>query len=461
MKISHLFFALLFILVLSFLGYIISCLPFKAALILIIGFIFSILTIMNLEIGLFLLIFVVPFTQQITLGKLGFAPVDIGTDDILIIFILLSWLASLAKRKTLSSIKTPLSWPIVAFFTMGIFSFIGAYQRFGEGTILICFLHLFKFFEYVAIYFIVIGTINNLEQVKKFLKMFFITVGIVGLFHLIIFFRLGFLNLSGPAIQGFEMEHFINSMHTFESNAILGIYYVFFLSILLVITLNTRVSEGKIPLLLFTFFVSVAVFNTFSRSAYLGLLASFCVISFFQERKLFLIVLLLIVFSPIYMQSSVLERITLTVQHLHPRLVLDPSAATRLIIWQEGLKIFLDNAIFGTGYWTTRWLLKAEAHSQYLAILIEMGVIGFSLFCWLIVRMFTSAVNLMKKANTTFLKSLSLGYTAGLISILVTCFFSETLESFRMIGPLWFITGLITSSNRLLSEESQVSQEQK
>ncbi|MEK6732752.1 MAG: O-antigen ligase family protein [Candidatus Omnitrophota bacterium] len=462
MKITHLIFVLLFIAALSFVGYAVAYLPFKTSIVLLIGFIFSILTIINLEIGLFLLIFVIPFTQQVTLGKLGgFAPVHIGTDDVLIIFILLSWLANLAKRKDFSFIKTSLNWPIFSFFTIAVFSFIGADARFGQGAILVCFLHLFKFFEYVAIYFVVISAINNLDQVKKFIWMFFIVVGFVVLLHLVIFFRLGFLNVSGPVVQGFEMDYFIKTMHTFESNAILGVYYSFFLSILLVIILNTSISEGKAPLLLFAFFIAIALFNTFSRAAYLSIVGSFCIIAFFQERKFFLIILLLIIFSPIYMQSAVLERITLTIQNSSLGIVLDPSAAIRLVIWEKGLKIFLDNPILGQGYWITRWLLHTEAHSQYMAILIEMGVIGFSIFCWLVVRMFTNAVDLMKKANTVFLKSLSLGYIAGFTSILVTCFFSESLESFRMIGPLWFITGLISSANRLLSEKTQILEGQK
>ena len=63
-------------------------------------------------------------------------------------------------------------------------------------------------------------------------------------------------------------------------------------------------------------------------------------------------------------------------------------------------------------------------------------------------------------ADEYFLKALGLGYMAGLAGILATCFFSETLEAFRMIGPLWFVTGLITGANRLLSEkETKLSKE--
>ena len=135
--------------------------------------------------------------------------------------------------------------------------------------------------------------------------------------------------------------------------------------------------------------------------------------------------------------------------------MLDYSSAIRLVLWQRGLQVFLNHIVFGTGYWTTRWALAAEAHSQYLAILIETGIAGFSVFLWLIIRMFKNALTLVRKTEEGFLKALGAGYIAGFVAILVTCFFSETLEAFRVTGSLWFVTGLITSANRMLSKESR------
>ena len=452
MKISHLILGLLCFVALFFIGHAIATLPIKIILVLIIGLICSILTIMNLEIGLYLLIFVIPFTQQITIAKYGTIPVDIGTDDVLIIFIILSWLANLARRKEPIFLKTSLNWPIIAFFTAAVFSFIGAYRMFGTGPVLIGFLHLFKFFEYVAIYFIVVSAIRNFDQIKKFLLMCFIVVGFVTIIQFGSMIKWGQFSLSIPAPSSYL---YMQTMYSFTSNAILGAYYSFFLAILLAIIISTSGSRGKMPLILFGTMLSFALFNTFSRSAYLGIVMGFFVLAMVKEKRLFLLVLLLIVFSPVYMQSAVLERITLTIQSLHPTLRFDPSASVRLSIWKKGLQVFLNNPIFGTGYWTTRWVLRAEAHSQYVAILIDTGIVGFSVFCWLIIRMFRNAIVLIKKANTDFLNALGVGYIAGFAAILTTCFFSDTLEAFRVIGPLWFVTGLITSANRLLSKKTE------
>lgn len=454
MKISTLILGFVGLLLLLFIGYAIVALPFKITLIVIIGFILAVLTILNLRIGLYFLIFVVPFTQQLSLGRLAFSPIDIGTDDALIIVIILSWLAGLARRKEPLILKTPLNWPLITFFSVAVFSFIGAYTNFGQRVALIGFLHLLKFFEYVVIYFIVVSAIENMDQVKKLLIMCFAVVGAIVIVHFSAIIRWGHFSLQGapPTDNIFYMQ----TMNAFTSNAILGVYYSFFLAILLSLLLDTPVAKGKVPLTLFAAIISFALFNTYSRSSYLGLMCSFVVMGLLKEKRFFLVVLLFIFLSPIYMQSAVLERITFTVQAIKPTIVFDESSAVRLQLWQQGLKVFFDNLLIGTGYWTTRYALGGyEAHSQYVALLVETGIIGFSVFCWLIVRMFKNALNLLRKADSVFLKSLGIGYAAGLAAILVTCFFSETLEAFRMVGPLWFVTGLITSANRLLSKEKK------
>lgn len=455
MKTSRLILGLLSFFAIFFLGYAISILPVNIIVVLLLGFIFAVLTLLDLKIGLFLLIFVVPFTQQLTLAKFGNTPIDIGTDDILILFIAISWFAGLARRKEPLFPKTSLNWPLAAFFVAGIFSFYGVYENFGQGKILISGLYLFKFFEYSIIYFIVISAIDDIKQIKKFLWMFFIAVGVVALLQFIVMIKEGSFSLTSAGPKPREVMIYTKAMYAFVSNAILGAYYAFFLSIILAMMLNLPDGKDKlkVSLFFFSFIISFALFNTFSRSSYLGIIVSIFLLSILKERRLFFGILLLVIFAPIYMQSAVSERIALTLSGEHSALGLDYSSAIRLVLWEKGLQIFLDNIIFGTGFWTTRWILGTEAHSQYVALLVETGIVGFSVFCWLIIRMFKNAVVLMKQANVYFLKALSTGYIAGFAAILVTCFFSETLEAFRMLGPLWFVTGLVTSANRLLAKE--------
>ena len=461
MKLSFLIFALLaLIIIFYFVGYAVATLPFRITIVLIVGFIFAALTLIDLQIGLYLLIFVVPFTQQARVGSFVgsfHAPVDIGTDDIFIVFILLSWLANLIRRREPLFLKTPLNWPIIAFFTAAILSFVGSpIFGFGTGEVLVGALHLFKFFEYVVVYFVVISTIENLEQIKKFLKMFFVVTALIAIVQVIAMATTGHFSLSTAPLGRYSLLY-LTAMYSFVSNAILGAYYIFFVCILLALILYTPASEGKIPLILFCFFLSYTLFNTFSRSAYVGLLAGFFVLAT-KEKRFFLILLLFVVLSPIYMESAVLERITFTIQSkgLGP-IRLDESSTIRLFIWKKAIEAFWQNPFFGLGYWGIRYYLHNTAHSQYLNTLAETGIVGFSAFSWMLFSMLKNATNLMKKAESSFFKALGLGYTAGLVGVLVSCIFSENLEAYHLVGPIWFVTGLITSANRLLSEKVENS----
>lgn len=448
MKAFRLILVLFYFTILFFLGRSVTIIPFRLTLALVLGFISSFLSLINLEIGLMLLIFVVPFTQQLPIGFVGpfQGPIDIGTDDILIFFVIFSWLLFLIKSKKPFFPRSSLNWPVFAFFTAAMLSFIGADARFGEDAVLIEFMHLLKFFEYVAVYFIVITAINNIDQIKKFLLMFFMVVGFIVIVQFVSMLKWG-------GFTTYSVDY-LKNMYGFYSNATMGAYYCFFLSMLLVLVLDMPASIGKLLLILFIAIFSLALFTTYARSAYLGIFVSILVIAIFKEKKFFIIILLFIVLSPILMRP-VLGRITYTVHRDSAGMALDESSEIRLYLWRKSWGTFLNNPIFGTGFWSTRYTLGTEAHSQYLAILGETGIVGFSTFCWMFIAMFRNSIVLIKKANTYFLKNLGIGYLAGLSAILITCFFSETLEAFQIVGPLWFVTGLIVSANRLSSEKNE------
>lgn len=444
--------ALLFLIMIIFMVYIgqmVATASPKLILVLIGGLVLSMLTIMNLEWGLYILIFVIPFTMQVQLGK----TIEVGTDDLLLLFLIFSWLANRTRAKEDIFVSTPLNWPFFLFFVAGVISLIPLSLKFSQLGLIIGSLHLLKFFEYVFIYFIVVSCIKGLPQVRKFTIAFFINVGVVTTVQMIQNIMGGPLRLGITYLKHDIVRY---AVATFESNAILGAFYCFALSILVGLILASRSARLKTVLAIFSIVISFALFNTFSRSAYVGIFAGIFILAALKEKRLFLILLFLLIISPILMQAAVLERITLTIQQLKPAVELDPSAEIRLVLWRKAFEIFKDNPIFGVGYWGVRYILGTEAHSQYWTYLTEMGIIGFGVFLWLMTRTFNIALWVKKNARDSFTEGLGLGYTAGLFALLVTCFFGENLEAFRMLGPLWFMTGLVASTRNIISNQTTI-----
>lgn len=445
--------AILFLIMLIFMvqiGHIIATAKPKLILVLIGGLVLSMLTIMNLEWGLYILIFVIPFTQQVGLAR----HIEVGTDDILLLFLIFSWLANKARSKEDIFISTPLNWPLVLFFVSGAISLIPLSLNFSKEVFTVGSLHFLKFFEYVFIYFIVVSCIKELPQVKKFTIAFFINVGVVALIQIIQNIIGEPLILTTTYIKNRLVYY---GIATFETNAILGAFYCFSLSILIGFILTNPSAKVKTILTIFSIVLSFALFNTFARSAYLGIILSIFIMAALKERKLLLLFLALLILSPIIMQIDVLERITLTIQALKPAIELDPSSQIRLVLWEKAFKIFIENPIFGIGYWGARdqSMLATEPHSQFVAYLLETGIVGFVVFLWLVKRIFRIGLWIKNNAPDSFIEGLGLGYTAGFVGILTTCLFSETLEAFRMLGPLWFMTGLIVGTYNIILSQSE------
>ena len=450
MRIFFLFLITLILLV--SIGQVVATAKPQLILVVIFGLVLSVLTVMNLEWGLYILIFVLPFTVQYQLGK----TVQMGTDDLLLLFLIFSWLANRARTKESTFVATPLNWPFILFFVIGTISLIQLTSRFSQDWVLLGVLHLLRFFEYVFIYFIVVSCIKELPQVRKFTIAFFINVGVVAMIQIV-------QNLIGgkltPGIFYADNTVVRYAVSTFHSNAILGAFYCFALSIVIGLIVTIRSAGTKTVLTIFGVAISFALFNTFSRSAYVGIIVGIFVIAILKEMRLFILFLALLIISPILMQPAVLERITMTFQQVNPTIQLDPSAQVRLTLWGQTFKIFMENPIFGVGWWGIRSILKTEAHSQYWAYLTEIGIVGFSIFLWLMARIFKISLWVKNNAPDNFMEGLGLGYAAGLAGILATCLFSETLEAFRMLGPLWFMTGLIVSVRSILLSQKIPSQD--
>lgn len=443
-----------------------------------IGLVLSVLTIVNLEWGLYILIFVIPFTLQYRVGRALAA----GTDDIFLLFLIFSWLANRARTKEKIFIPTPLNWPFILFFVIGAISLIQLPSRFPQSWIALGVLHLLRFFEYVFIYFIVVSCIKELPQVRKFTIAFFINVGVVAAIQIAQNIIGGEL-APGTFVAKNTIVHY--GVSTFGSNAILGGFYCFALSIALGLIVTTRSLRMRAILIIFSVIISFTLFNTFSRAAYVGIIAGIFVVAVLKERRIFVLFLAVLILSPIFMQTSVLERIAMTfpkTSHIRfepssqfnivegryahtmeapPSAGLDPSAQIRLVIWKRALEIFVRNPISGVGWWGGRYILRTEAHSQYWTYLIEIGIFGFAIFLWLMIRMFKISLWVKDNTDDDFMEGLGLGYIAGLFGILMTCFFSESLEAFRLLGPLWFMTGLMASAQNILLSQKMPSRDLK
>jgi len=235
---------------------------------------------------------------------------------------------------------------------------------------------LLKLIAYLLIFLVTLNTIRTKAQIKR-VMLAIITIG----FLMSIFFLMRYFG--APAPTGF-----INSDHF---SAYLGMIIPLSLGLLLIENTSVR------PLLFFTILVmGGALFFTMSRGGMFSFIAALLFIALLASTRrsmknkgwLILAISVFIVLIIAWLGATpVVERILSFKAEIASRYF-----GGRLPIWQGTIGIIKDNPIFGTGLGTFNyifpkyqpagimWKHYTYAHSDFLELLSEIGIIGFALF---------------------------------------------------------------------------------
>ncbi len=219
---------------------------------------------------------------------------------------------------------------------------------------------------------------------------------------------------------------------------------------------------------------TVATFLPKSRGAYLGIGVAVLYLSRLIDRRLFILVLLLLFASPFWLPGSVLDRIAETRAESVEVVVigdstdsLDPSAAVRLDIWRVALAASVRRPILGHGYGAVPYLTYKQmdkpwsAHSLYVETMGEMGLVGVAALIWLFASCFKSGHRLMRTASTRFERRLAIGFLAATIALMITNVFGQRLTHVSIAGTYFFMAGFVDRSIALAREEKRVGGEER
>lgn len=445
------FFIILFLALALFTGflssqYTYSPLLFKALIALII---FAVAFI-NIEWGLYILIFSMLLSPEIMVSQTKGATLGRGVtlrlEDFLLVVIGFSWFAKNAVHKELGLfLKTPLNRPILFYMLACIIS-TGFGIMAGRTTPKTGFFFVLKYFEYVIVFFMMINHVENMEQVNRFLLCLFITcfaVSIIGMLQ---------IPAGGRVTAPFEGE-------AGEPNT-LGGYLVFMGAIaagLLAKAENLRIKQLLIVLLIA---IIPPLLFTQSRSSYLAFIPAFLVLGLMSEKRVIMVGLILtaLVVSPLFMPAAVKDRILFTFkQREHPGqhvtigdVRLDTSTSARLRGWQEALKDWTKHPLLGYGVTGYKFV-----DAQFPRTLAETGVIGLAAFLFLLYSIFKLTINNLKELKTPYLQGLTIGFLAGYVGLLFHAIGANTFIIVRIMEPFWFFAGIIAVLPQL--EKAQLS----
>lgn len=418
-------------------GFLISQYPPFIVICGLLGFAIFIVSFISVEWALYILIFSMLLSPEISIGETTGASLQRGVtlrfEDFLLVLIGFSWFAKNAVNKELGLfLKTPLNkaiflYVLACLVSTGVGILAG---RVGGKTGA---LFVVKYVEYFIIFFMVVNHVKDVDQTKRFVFCLFLTCFIIAIF--------GILQIPGGERVSAPFEGERGEPNT------LGGYLVFIGAIAAGLFVKTDNQKLKfvLPLLIVT--IIPPLLFTQSRSSYLALIPACFILGLLLQRRVIILGLMALIFllSPFFLPSAVKDRILFTFkQETHTEQVqigdvrLDTSTSARIMGLQRLLRDFPKHPVLGYGITGYQFI-----DAQYPKVLIETGIIGFIAFCYLLYSIFKIAIHNLRELKTPFYKGLCVGFIAGYVGLLFHALGANTFIIVRIMEPFWFFVGII------------------
>lgn len=364
---------------------------------------------------------------------------------------------SIENRKNFKLVRN--DWVMVAFILLNIIYFLSSVFLINS-SVYLAFSSFKNYGFYSLLYFLTCWLIQNKEQLQRLFQFFL--VGAIGVIGFIIFgiasgngLWTEFTPLSTPGVRILAFTH--------------GLY----LSLALV-TLMTYLIVKKNELrktylygLLFIWFIGIV--GTMMRHLWISVILAIFAIYFFITKKEKVILRKLFWRFLLIFASAILFILYLTAITPHSKMTgfsqdvisalvergssiakasSDESFAWRELVWSAAYHDFKNNPIFGIG---TGKMVYVETHSyrdsievrnihnSYLAIMIQLGLLGFGMLIVFIYKNMRYLTSSLSKKKDSF-------YTLAILSVLVVylaaLFFQPYLETNLLAIFFWMSLGL-------------------
>ncbi|HPN32016.1 MAG TPA: O-antigen ligase family protein [bacterium] len=397
------------------------------------------LAIISPEKGLCIFIIVSMFSPEISLGRTGRRNIVLRFDDVMVVICALIWLITRFIRKDIKFfVSTPLDKPIFAFILVCALSsargvLIHQINNPKEAT-----LTVLKLLEYFFVFYLVVNTVKTKQEIKRYITVFIIVLAftcIDGLRQM----NAGVARVSTP----FE--------DTPEPNT-LGGYLLFMIGLVGAMAVmgvkiwNKYFLWFLLPVLVWVFL------HTLSRGSYLGYFPVLLTLTFLlpaQKRIFGLLILISSVVLLFYLPPNIKTRIERTFQGPNEYRIpliageektvrLDSSSGSRITKYEDILNYWSEYPIFGLGITGAGFV-----DSSVFRTIGELGLFGLLSLIWLFYTILSETFNAYKHSRNSLNKSICIGYICGMIGLFVHATTANTFFLIRIMGPFWFLTGII------------------
>lgn len=199
------------------------------------------------------------------------------------------------------------------------------------------------------------------------------------------------------------------------------------------------------------------LFFSYSRGAYMGLLAALIFFGVVKRRSLLIFVVVLAFAWQALLPATVVERISMTEEAPGQ---LEGSASKRVALWEHAVGVFKANPVFGVGFGAFGHTITpgafdglTDTHNFYLRMLSEQGIVGICFFIVVLFAAFRSGWRLFRNGRSDFHQGLGLGFMGCVVAAAVTNMFGDRW-SYLVLGSNFFIFWGLVDRGSLLSAKT-------
>ena len=162
--------------------------------------------------------------------------------------------------------------------------------------------------------------------------------------------------------------------------------------------------------------------------------------------------------------NIIIERITSAVDISYA------SNRARLLRWGQAVVMFLENPILGKGYGAFAMLYEEDvalvgsytaqyqlgAHSEYLQVMAELGIVGLGVWIWLNVAFLRYGFRALRTLEDGFYRAIVIGLIAAELSLMVHFTVNNLLNGDAIGVPFWGIYGLLPAVVQMAEREKRL-----
>ncbi|HOP40898.1 MAG TPA: O-antigen ligase family protein, partial [Geobacteraceae bacterium] len=196
---------------------------------------------------------------------------------------------------------------------------------------------------------------------------------------------------------------------------------------------------------------------SYSRAAYISTMAGLLALGLLKDRRILVLVAVIVLFYRFILPVSVVERIDMT--FLDKGEVSEQAAQSSAVeiggveldtvgrkeLWDKAKMYFEEQPLLGIGFDTFRHKEGMITHSLYMKILAEQGLFGLSIFIVYIWALLRQSYKLFKNSSSKLGQGIGLGFMLCVVAHLAGSISGDQSLYYNLMAIFWLFMGVVAS----------------